>query len=474
MFQTASTNRVAPVVESLTDLVGCTPLLQLHCFDEEIRCTLFAKLESSNPGGSIKDRTALALIEYGERNGLLKPGGVIVEPTSGNTGVGLALIAARRGYKCIFTVLDKVSDEKIALLRAYGAEVVVCPTAVAPEHPDSYYSVAERIAKEIEGAYQPNQYANLANQEIHYATTGPEIWEQTQGRISHFVAGAGTGGTISGVGRFLKEQNGEVEIVCADPIGSVYSGSDPRPYLVEGVGEDFVPANYDKSIITGFEAVSDAESFKMCHRLVASEGLMVGGSGGMALVGALRVARKLEQDGVVVVLVPDSGRGYVSKVYADNWLATHGFTESTSQMRVGEALSRTQVQHCELPVVPASATLREAIQILSSSSVGRLPVATVSQPTSIGEIVGSVSLAHCWHICASEVISMDEPIRRFVEPALSILGVGQALDEALASVEGMECSLVLDQGRPIALLHKSDMMRAWLMAHCKRDGHDDR
>lgn len=329
------------VVDSLDELIGNTPLLRLRLFDGEISCTLYLKLESWNPGGSVKDRTALALIRYGEQHGLLKPGGVIVEPTSGNTGVGLALVAAQRGYKCIFTVRDKVSKEKIALLRAYGAEVIVCPSNVSPEHPSSYYSMATHIAKSIAGAYRPDQYGNLANRLVHYETTGPEIWKQTNGRVSHFVAGAGTGGTISGVGSYLKARDSGIRIVCVDPSGSIFSTSKPRPYLVEGVGSDFLPSNFVEEVIDTIEVVADHEAVAMCHLLVGELGLLAGGSGGMVLAGALRVARKAEDDAVVVALMPDSGRGYVSKIYSDLWLTEHGLPSARQAVSAIEMIETT-------------------------------------------------------------------------------------------------------------------------------------
>lgn len=311
-------------MDSMEDLVGNTPLLRVRAFDSQIKCQLLLKLELCNPGGSIKDRTALALIEYGERQGLLRPGGIIVEPTSGNTGVGLAMVAAQRGYPCIFTVREKVSKEKIALLEAYGADVVVCPSDVPRDDPDSYYSVAIRIAKSIDGAYMPNQYENEANRQAHYATTGPELWSQTSGQITHFVASAGTGGSISGAGAYLKKQSADVEVVCIDPEGSIFSGEPLRPFLIEGAGSDFIPANYDSRVIDRIDTIADLDAIKMCHRLVAELGLLTGGSGGMVVAGALRVAEKAEETAVVVALVPDSGRGYLSKVYSPAWLSMNG------------------------------------------------------------------------------------------------------------------------------------------------------
>lgn len=312
--------------QSVADLVGDTPLVRLNRVTGGVRATVLAKVEYFNPGGSAKDRIAANIIDAAEREGLLKPGGTIVEPTSGNTGVGLALVAQQRGYRCIFVVPDKVAEDKRAVLRAYGAEVVVAPTAVEPDDPRSYYSVSDRLVREIPGAYKPNQYANQNGPRSHYETTGPEIWRDTEGHVTHFVAGVGTGGTITGTGRFLKEASaGEVRIVGVDPVGSIYSGGPVHGYDVEGVGEDFWPEAYDPTVVDEIHRISDAESFAMTRRLAREEGLLVGGSSGMAVVGALRAARDLPETAVVVVLLPDHGRGYLSKVFNDEWMAEHGY-----------------------------------------------------------------------------------------------------------------------------------------------------
>ncbi|HAN08787.1 MAG TPA: cystathionine beta-synthase, partial [Acidimicrobiaceae bacterium] len=290
------------IASSVLDLVGDTPLVRLSRLDEGLPCPVVAKMETTNPGGSSKDRPAVAMIDAAESAGLLKPGGTIIEPTSGNTGVGLAIVAAQRGYKCTFVVTDKLSPEKITLLEAYGAEVVVCPVAVAPDDPRSYYSTAERLVKETPNAYRPNQYENLFNPKAHYETTGPEIWKQTKGKITHFVAGAGTGGTISGVGAYLKEQNPNIKVIAADPSNSVYSGGSGRPYLVEGVGEDFWPGTYDPKVVDETIPVTDAESFEMARRVTQQEGLLIGGSGGTAVFAALLVAKNLSSDDLMIVL----------------------------------------------------------------------------------------------------------------------------------------------------------------------------
>jgi cystathionine beta-synthase len=313
----------------IADLVGGTPLVRLNSVTDGIRATVLAKVEYFNPGGSAKDRIAARIIDDAERTGRLKPGGTIVEPTSGNTGVGLALVAQQRGYRMVFVVPDKFAGEKVAVLRAYGAEVVSTPTSVPPEHPDSYYSVSDRLAREIPGAFKPDQFANPNGPRSHFETTGPEIWNDTDGRVTHFVAGVGTGGTISGTGRFLKAASaGSVRVIGADPDGSIYSGGPLHSYLVEGVGEDCLPATFDGGVVDAFERVTDAEAFAMTRRLAREEALLVGGSSGMAVVAAVRVARDLDADAVVVVVLPDHGRGYLGKLYDDDWMRARGFDVS--------------------------------------------------------------------------------------------------------------------------------------------------
>src|SRR6202044_1655509 len=322
------------VHNSLIELMGNTPLVRLRRVTRGLggpgrAPDVLAKVEYFNPGGSVKDRIALRMGEAAEASGALRPGGTIVEPTSGNTGVGLAIVAAEKGYKCLFVCPDKVGQDKISVLRAYGAEVVVCPATVSPDHPDSYYSVSDRLARETEGGWKPNQYTNPENPASHYRTTGPEIWAQTEGKVTHFVAGIGTGGTVSGTGRYLKEASGNrVKIIAADPEGSVYSGGTGRPYLVEGVGEDIWPATYDGTVVDEVIAVSDADSFGMTRRLAKEEALLVGGPAGLAVAAALRVAATAAPDDVIVVLLPDGGRGYLAKIFNDEWMADYGFLPS--------------------------------------------------------------------------------------------------------------------------------------------------
>jgi cystathionine beta-synthase len=342
------------VFDSVVAAIGNTPLVRLERLGRGLQGTLLAKLELLNPGGSVKDRIGLRMIEAAERAGRLKPGGTIVEPTSGNTGVGLAIAAAIKGYRCIFTMPDKMSQEKISLLRAYGAEVVIAPTAVPPESPLSYYRVADRLTEEIPGAFQPNQYFNQENPQAHYDTTGPEIWRQTAGRVTHFVAGVGTGGTITGTGRYLKEQNPDVVVVGADPEGSLYTGDSARPYLVEGIGEDFWPESFDPTVVDRWVTVSDRDSFLTARRCTREEGILVGGSAGTALWAALEVGREMGPDDVMVVILPDSGRSYLSKLYNDSWMIENGFLDRPgTQARIGEVLAEKRRVEPEIPDVAA-------------------------------------------------------------------------------------------------------------------------
>ncbi|MCU0312695.1 MAG: pyridoxal-phosphate dependent enzyme, partial [Solirubrobacteraceae bacterium] len=335
----------ADIKDSILDAVGHTPLVRLSRLGAGLTPQLVAKVEYLNPGGSIKDRPAIAMIEAAEREGKLKPGGTIVEPTSGNTGTGLAIAARLKGYRVIAVMPDKMSKEKIDLLRAYGAEVVIAPTAVAPDSPESYYRVADRLTEEIPGAFQPNQYFNPANPASHYATTGPELWEQSGGRITHLVVGVGTGGTISGSGRYLKERNPQIRVIGADPVGSIYSqGEDAvKPYLVEGVGEDFWPATFDPEVVDDYVIVSDKESFLATRRLAATEGILAGGSCGTAVHAALEVAKGIDDpEAMVCVVLPDGGRSYLSKIFNDAWMTQHGFLERGGAATVGEVLRRKQ------------------------------------------------------------------------------------------------------------------------------------
>src|SRR4051794_35123536 len=378
------------VYDSVVELIGNTPLVRLHSVTDGAAAQVLAKVEYLNPGGSVKDRIAERMIEAAEASGELKPGGTIVEPTSGNTGVGLAIVAQRRGYHCVFVCPDKVSQDKINVMRAYGAEVVVCPTAVPPEHPESYYNVSDRLARERPGGWKPDQYSNPQNPLSHYHSTGPEIWAQTDGRVTHFVAGVGTGGTISGTGRYLKEvSEGRVQIVGADPEGSVYSGGTGRPYLVEGVGEDFWPETYDRNIADEIIAVSDAESFDVTRRLAREEGLLVGGSCGMAAAAAIRLAKRLGPDDVVVVLLPDGGRGYLTKVFNDDWMASYGFLPPEhSGATVGDVLRRKGTGGAMPDLVHGhpNETVADAVTILREFGVSQMPVVNAEPPVMAAEV----------------------------------------------------------------------------------------
>jgi cystathionine beta-synthase len=445
------------VVDSLVDLVGDTPLVRLDRIGRDLDCTLLAKLEQLNPGGSVKDRIALAMIEAAERDGLLKPGGTIIEPTSGNTGVGLAIVAARRRYRCIFVMPDKMSQEKISLLRAYGAEVVVCPTAVPPEHPESYYSVADRLASEIPDAFQPNQYANAENPRAHERTTGPEIWRQTAGRITHFVAGIGTGGTISGTGRYLKSQNPSIQIIGADPEGSVYSGGGGRPYMVEGVGEDFWPKTYDPSIVDRIIAVSDRDSFLTARRVTREEGILIGGSAGLAVKAALVAGEGLGPEHVVVVLIPDSGRGYLSKIYNDHWMAEYGFLRVGGES-VADVLTRKSPRLPSLVHIHPDETVRAAIALMREYDVSQVPVVKAEPPLAFAEVAGAVRERDLLERAYRDASILDRPVSEAMGPPLPAVGSGEPIDAAVDALERGPAVLVVDAGHPVGIITRSDVL----------------
>ena len=446
--------------ESMVDLVGNTPLVKLNRVAAHVPALVLAKVEYLNPGGSVKDRIAVRMIDAAEQSGALKPGGTIVEPTSGNTGVGLAMVAQQRGYQCVFVLPDKVSADKINVLKAYGARVEVCPTAVAPEDPRSYYSVSDRLVREIPGAWKPDQYSNPENPRSHYETTGPEIWEQTDGRITHFVAGVGTGGTISGTGRFLKEaSHGTVKVIGADPEGSVYSGGTGRPYLVEGVGEDFWPAAYDRGIADEIVAVSDRDSFLMTRRLAREEGMLVGGSCGMAVVAALRVAERLTPDDVVVVLLPDSGRGYLGKIFSDEWMADYGFVAGApGETTVGDVLARKGTEVPALVHVHPNETVREAIDIMREYGVSQMPVVKAEPPVTAGEVVGSVVEKELLDLLFSGQAHLADPLERHMSAPLPIVGAGEPVSAATAALEKSDALLVHEDGKPAGVLTRQDLL----------------
>jgi len=442
------------MADDVLALVGRTPMVRLDRLFGRSKALVLGKLEAANPGGSVKDRVAVSLIDAAERDGRLRPGGRIVEPTSGNTGVGLAIVAARRGYRCTFTVPDKVAPEKIALLRAYGADVVVCPTNVEADDPRSYYSVARSITESDPSAFRPDQYSNPANPEAHLAGTGPEIWEQTAGKVTHFVAGAGTGGTIGGVGRFLKSRNPHVRIVAADPIGSVYSGGGAEPYLVEGIGEDFWPENWDGRIVDEVMAVSDAESFSWVRRAAREEGILVGASCGAALAAAARVAERADDGDVVVVLLPDGGRGYLSKVYDDGWMRVHGFLDETGQgVRLRDVVAKVSVHRPPLVHVHPGDTVRSAAGVMAEFRLEELPVLVVEGPSVPSQIVGAIDAA-----ALSRAMAHPHEAVGHAGAPMPFAGAGETVATVVARMGARRGVVVNDAGRPVAVLTLADLL----------------
>ncbi|WP_104525651.1 cystathionine beta-synthase [Blastococcus atacamensis] len=448
-------------VENVIELVGNTPLVRLTSVTRELgpdAPLVLAKVEYLNPGGSVKDRIAVRMVDAAEASGELQPGGTIVEPTSGNTGIGLALVAQQRGYRCIFVCPDKVGQEKVNVLKAYGAEVVVCPTAVEPADPRSYYSVSDRLTRETPGGWKPDQYSNPNNPRSHYETTGPEIWAQTEGRITHFVTGAGTGGTISGVGRYLKEQSGgRVQVIGADPEGSVYSGGTGRPYLVEGVGEDFWPSTYDAEVADEIVAVSDGDSFAMTRRLAREEGLLVGGSCGMAVAAALRVAERLTKDDVLVVLLPDGGRGYLNKIFNDTWMADYGFLEAATGTTVGDLLNKSGETPPLVHTHP-NETVRDAIDILREYGVSQLPVVRAEPPVTAGEVVGSVDEKTLLDAVFAGRATLSDRVEKHMSPPLPIIGSGEAVTAAVHELGHADALLVHVDGKPAGVVTRQDVL----------------
>jgi cystathionine beta-synthase len=452
---TASPDRTTGPIfaENALAAIGNTPLVRLNKVTDGAECLVLAKVEYMNPGGSVKDRPAVAMLRKAEAAGLLKPGGTIVEPTSGNTGSGLAMAAAIHGYRCILVMPDKMSKEKIDLLRAYGAEVVVTPSNVPSDSPESYYGVANRLASEIAGAYQPNQFHNHDNPDAHYATTGPEIWKQTAGQITHFVAGIGTGGTISGTARYLKDQNPKIHVVGADPEGSIYSGDTPKSYSVEGIGMNYLPETVDLKVIDEMVRVSDRDSFLMARRIAREEGLLVGGSSGTAAVAAVKLAKTLPKDAVVVVIFPDSGRGYMSKIFNDEWMIANGFlAEGKRRATVGDVL-RSKTPAPPLITVQDTDTVRTALDLLRQYEISQLPVVHGS------EQVGSINDIAVMQAVFDQADILHKPVRDVMGRPFPTLEAFEEIDRAYKLMTLANAAIVItDAGDPIGVLARQDII----------------
>jgi cystathionine beta-synthase len=462
------------VYDSILDLIGNTPIVRLPRLNRGLKPSLYAKLEMFNPGNSVKDRIGITMIRAAEEHGILKKGGTIVEPTSGNTGTGLAIAACILGYKCVFVMPDKVSQEKISLLKAYGAEVVTTPTAVARESPESYYSVADRLTREL-GAFQPNQYFNPENPRTHYNTTGPEIWRQMDGKVDAFVAGVGTGGTISGIGKYLKEQNPKVLIVGADPEGSIYTQERARPYKVEGIGEDFIPGTFDSKMVDDWVTVSDRDSFDVARRVTREEGILVGGSGGTAMWAALQIARRMEEGQNIVVLLPDTGRGYLSKLYNDAWMRENGFLDRLSiSARVRDLVAKPDRELPVLITVPAHKTVREAIDLLHQYNISQLPVTRTGLGDGNGlgpfsdvhAMIGSIQERNLLERVFRDPFLVDAKVETIMDPPFPLVDVAEEVERVVPALLANNSAVLVEEGgHPVGLVTRSDLLE--FVAHGK-------